>query len=243
MTLDQLVEKLKEALPSGIRAIVLYGSAAVGDHAGKRSDYNTLVVVDHLGLDTLKALVKPTNAWVKAGNPPPLLFTLERLTQSADVFPIELLDIKEAHRVLWGEDVIEDLDVSRVHLRHELEHELRGKLIQIRERYLLAGGKARKIAELMIDSLSSFQVLFRATLRLFQDDVPQRKADAVRELSEHIAFDVEVFEQLGRLKAGHVKPNEIDSEGLFRRYLVAIETVLDNVDALLRKREDTGGSA
>ena len=47
----------------------------------------------NMSLDELKALVPITDRWVKEGNPPPLLFTSDRFARSADVFPIEILDI------------------------------------------------------------------------------------------------------------------------------------------------------
>ena len=149
MTIEQLVEQLKKALPDGLKSVVLYGSAAAGDHVSKRSDYNVLVVTEQLGLSELKALSKPASAWVKAANPPPLLFTLDRLKKSSDVFPIEFLDIKETHKILFGEDFLQDIEVHTENLRLELEHELKGKLIQLRERYLLANGKPKQVIELM----------------------------------------------------------------------------------------------
>ena len=68
------------------------------------SNYNVLLVVDGLGVAELNALSKPALQWAKAGNRPPLLFTRGQLKASADVFPIELLDMRQSHRVLFGED-------------------------------------------------------------------------------------------------------------------------------------------
>lgn len=56
MTPEQLVERLKAAAPGVVRSVLLYGSAAAGDHAWKRSDYNVLVVAERLGLAELKAI-------------------------------------------------------------------------------------------------------------------------------------------------------------------------------------------
>ena len=43
--LDQLVEKLSKALGDELVSVVLYGSAASGDHDEKFSDYNVLCVL------------------------------------------------------------------------------------------------------------------------------------------------------------------------------------------------------
>lgn len=235
MTPEQLVEKLKQANPTGLKAVILYGSAAAGDHVGKRSDYNVLVIMDQLGLPELKQFLKPSQAWVKDGNAPPLLFTPEGFRQSADVFPIELLDIRDSHRVLYGEDLASNLEIDLENLRLQLEHELKGKVIQLRERYLETGGKPKQVAHLMINSLSSFLVLFRAALRLFRERVPATKLEAATLLSSHIPFDPAVFASVEALKAGKKKLREVDSEELFGRYLQTVEAIVEAVNAHLCK--------
>jgi len=235
VTPEQLVEKLKQANPTGLKAVILYGSAAAGDHVGKRSDYNILVVMDQLGLRELKLFLKPSEAWVKDGNTPPLLFTPEVLQRSADVFPIELLDIRDSHRVLYGEDITGEIQINPENLRLQLEHELKGKVIQLRERYLSTGGKPKLVGDLLMNSLSSFLVLFRAALRLFEQQVPSTKLDAVRLLSSHIPFDPGIFESVEALKAGSKKLREVDADELFGRYLQTIEAIVEAVDAHLCK--------
>ena len=236
MTPEQLTEKLKVACGDRLKSVVLYGSAAAGDHAGKRSDYNILVVLDRLGLEELRGLSKPARQWVKAGNPVPLFFTKERLAQSVDVFPIEIADIRESHRILFGDDVVSNLPVHKENLRLELEHELKGKLIQLRERFILTDGNSGQTRELLINSLSTFLVLFRAALRLYQDVIPARKIEALQELSHHIQFDTDVFKRVAEMKEKKAVKGT-SPETLFKAYLEAVETVVDSVDSFLHKKD------
>lgn len=237
MTPEKLVEELKRACPQGLKSVILYGSAAAGDHAGKKSDYNVLVVTDSLDIDTLNALSKTARSWARAGNPAPLMFTAERLAQAADVFPIELLDIRECHKVLYGENVAETLEIDAGNLRLEIEHELRGKLIRLRQSYLLTQGKDKAVADLMIQSLSTFLVLFRASLRLFEDQVPQKKFEALDKLAGHLTFDTAVFRTVQNLKDGTQKSKEVAVSELFNNYLKTIECVIDAVDAYIHQGE------
>jgi len=55
MTLEELVSQLRAAYGTALRSIVLYGSAAAGEHIPKRSDYNVLVIVDSLDSGRLTA--------------------------------------------------------------------------------------------------------------------------------------------------------------------------------------------
>jgi hypothetical protein len=237
MTPEKLVEELKQACPTGLKSVVLYGSAAAGDFVGKSSDYNVLVVTEDLGSATLDALSNAAAKWSKAGNPAPLMFTEDRLAQATDVFPIELLDIRECHKILYGEDLVQGLEIDTKNLRLEIEHELRGKLIKLRQSYLLTGGKPKAIAELMVDSLSTFLVLFRASLRLFEDAVPQQKFQALEKLAGHLEFDAAVFTTVQQLKEGAKKPKDVAVAEVFNTYLKTIECVIDAVDAYIHKGE------
>ncbi|MBL7016794.1 MAG: nucleotidyltransferase domain-containing protein [Kiritimatiellales bacterium] len=237
MKLEKLTEELKKACGENLKSVILYGSAAAGDHTGKKSDYNVLVVAGELGKDALKAFSKTAKAWAKAGNPAPLLFTMERLNKSTDVFPVELLDIKECHQILFGEDVASNLEISTDNLRLQIEHELRGNLIQLRQQYLLAAGNAKEVCNLMVRSLSSFLVLFRASLRLFSSDIPQKKFQALEKLNETVPVPVDVFQKVQGLKDGSLKPKAVDADALFEEYIKTIECVTDAVDAHIQQEK------
>ena len=99
--LDQLVEKLRKALGPDLVSVVLYGSAAVGDHDEKFSDYNVLCVLSQITPAQLGATETIFRWWREQGNPAPLLLTEHEVRTSTDCFAIEFQDIKEHHRILY----------------------------------------------------------------------------------------------------------------------------------------------
>src|SRR5437867_13452721 len=99
MSLDELVSQLRAAYGTGLRAVVLYGSAAAGEHIPKRSDFNVLVVVDSPGLERLRAAAAVARAWGEGGNHPPLTMTTSGWGGPADIFPMEYADILERHEI------------------------------------------------------------------------------------------------------------------------------------------------
>ena len=234
MTPEHFVETLKQQPSIPLRSVILYGSAAAGDHAGASSDYNLMLILDTLDRRVLDELVTPTRGWVRSGNPPPLLFTPEQLARSADVFPIELLDMRDSHRVLFGDDVLAGLAVGTEHLRLQVEHELKGKLVQLRKQYLAIGARPADVVVLVVESYSSVATLLRAALRLFSKAVPASKLDAVRALSRHLSIPVEVFETVERLKRDRAARKRADGPLLFDQYVAAIEAAVIAVDAFLR---------
>src|SRR5262249_44935354 len=152
-------QELQTLLGSKLVSVVLYGSAAAGDHAGKNSDINLLVTTQALDLKGLQLLSKAILPWVKQGNPPPLFLTDGHLADMTDVFPVEILDMQHNHQVLYGPDPVEGLKVEKEHVRLELEHELRGKLMRLKNRFTMTEARPAMVEKLMVSSFSTFLVL------------------------------------------------------------------------------------
>ena len=235
MTPELLTERLKSAYGTCLISVLLYGSTVAGDRVEKRSDYNVLVVLARLGVEELKTAAKIIRPWVRRGNPVPVIATPDSLGKSTDVFPLEIVDIQKSHRILFGADVISALLVSQGALRFEVERELKSKLLQLRSQYLLVHHRPRQVTRLMVRSISTFLVLCRGALRLFQADVPMRKLDALQTLAQHVPLRVSAFEHVMTLKARRRVPG-LDVDRIFQEYLQAIELVVGAVDDLLHKQ-------
>jgi hypothetical protein len=201
-----------------------------GDFVEGSSNYNLLAIVEPLGITELDAASPAVVAWNRAGYPTPLFFTPQQLAESLDAFPIEMLDIQQSRRVLWGADLLAEWRADPIHLRRQVQRELNGKLLRLRGRYLLTAGKPKAVADLMLRSLSTFMVLFRAALRLQQKEAPETKLDSLRALSRHITFDVTPFERLFEYKQRSDKARSALPDVLFSSYLAAIEHVADAVN-------------
>src|SRR6476659_7661151 len=158
MTLDELVAQLRAAYGTGLRSVVLYGSAAAGEHIAKRSDYNVLVIVDSLDATRLAAASAAARAWADAGNPAPLTLTTSEWKSSTDIFPMEYADILERHKVLHGAAPFEGIRVEARDLRLQLEHEAMGKLLRLRQGVLASGGDGERQIELLAASASAIMI-------------------------------------------------------------------------------------
>lgn len=196
MTLDDLVAQLLKAYGDELTAVVLYGSAAAGEHIAKRSDYNVLVIVRGLSLDRLRAEAAVARAWGAAGNPPPLTLTEEEWRRSADIFPMEYADILERHRVLHGTPPFAGIVVDPGHLRLQLEYEAMGALIQFRQGILAAGGDGKAQLELLARSLSTIMVIFRAVLRLHGEVPPTDNTALAAAVGARTGMDPESFSRV-----------------------------------------------
>jgi hypothetical protein len=232
MTLDDLVRRLQEVHGDGLRAVALYGSAARGgaEHIVKRSDYNVLVLVSRLGMDTLRREGAVAREWQNAGNPPPLNLTLNEWRRCADIYPMEYADILQYHRVLHGELPLDEIRVDPMHLRLQLESEAMGKLLRLRHLILLAGDDTGKQRELMEQSLSTMLTLFRAYARLHGATPPADSEALCRDVGDHAGFDSAPFVRIWRHLHDSEKLKDEEVATTLTAYLNAVQIFVAHVD-------------
>ena len=232
-TLEQLINDLRTAHGDNLACVVLYGSAAAGDHIDQRSDHNLLIALKRITSEDLRLAQAPMREWQDLGQPIPVYFTVAELKDAADVFPIEFLQMEKARKVLYGRDPFEFVKVSRANLRHQTEYELRTKLIRLRRLYIPASVSVERLSALMSDSLASFAALFRAVLILSGQEPPIAKADTVRATVRLLELDAAPFERILDLRTGKASPlTEPDADSLFSAYMAQIERVIDAVNRI-----------
>ena len=230
--LTQLVEKLQAAYSERLVSVVLYGSAASGDHQPKFSDFNILCVLTAITPRELGQSEEVFRWWREQGSPAPLLLSEHELVTSTDCFAIEFLDIKEQHQLLHGKDVISGLTVDRSFYRAQVEHDLRAKLLRLRQKASGMLSDADLLRRLLLDSISTFCVLFRHALALHQVTPPHRKREVIESASRQFGFDAAPFEKLLDIREERLKPKDAEPVALLRSYLEGIGVVIDAVDRL-----------
>lgn len=233
MTLDELVSQLRSAFGAELRAVVLYGSAAAGDHDPKKSDYNVLVIVDSLAADRLNAASAAVRAWSDAGNPPPLTLTVDEWSASADIFPMEYADILERNKVLHG-TLPAAMRVDPADLRLQLERESMGALLQLRRRALAAGGDTKAQLALMVESVSTIVVNYRAALRLNGEVPPVENLKVAERVASIAAIPVEAVTRVIRHKRGESQIPNAEVSGVLSGYLAAQQQLVKYLDQFRR---------
>lgn len=227
---NKFAERLEAALGANLVAAILYGSAARGTYVKGRSDLNVLIVVRDASAAALRPVAPVLADWTKSGEPAPLVFSEAGWAASTDVFPIEIEDMRHAHRRLRGRDVFEGLTTTRADLRHELEREARGKLLRLRTEYAAAAPSGKALASLLVSSSGTFLTLLRATLRLVGREPPHEAGALVRAASEATGMEAAAFDWVvGRLE-GKAMPALEPYDPVAAGYLDAIERLVRFVD-------------
>ena len=230
--LGQFASRLEAALGDNLVALLLFGSAARGTHADGRSDLNVLVIVRDASVARLHAATPVLAEWAKGGEPAPLVFAEDEWRASADVFPIEVEDMREAHRVLAGRDPFEGLTTRRADLRRELEHELRGKVLRLRTEYAAAAADGQALGRLLVHSAGTFFVLFRATLRLRGGAPPVGHDALVRETAAAAGLEASAFDWLLAALGGKPPRTLEPYDPVAGKYVDAMEQLADFVNRM-----------
>jgi hypothetical protein len=231
--LTEFVDRLKGAAGANLKAIVLYGSAAAGEFQTGHSDLNTLCLVDRAGTADIEKLHQVVRAWVSGGNPAPFVFTLDELKRSADVFAVELLDMKRQHRMLYGEDFLETLEVPLQLHRLQVERELRQGWLRLRQAILIAPQKKAAHLAMMRESVSAFCTLFRHALLALGQGMTGTAREAVDTIASLTGGNASGFHTILDWRAGKRKEKQIDVEATLQIYLEFVEIVTNEVDRRL----------
>jgi predicted nucleotidyltransferase len=227
---EELVEQLRGAYGAELRNVVLYGSAAAGEHIPKRSDYNILVLVDALPLEGLRAAAAVARAWSESGNPAPMTLTTREWQASADIFAMEYADILERHKILYGESPFDGIRVDPHDLRLQLEHEAMGKLLKFRQGVLASGGDNRRQLDLLAASVSTIMVIFRAVVRLQSAMPPMDNVALSQAVAGYAGFDATPFARVVRHVRGEqtIATNEVGN--VVAGYLAGMERLVEHLD-------------
>ena len=231
--LSELVARLKSAAGENLKAVVLYGSGATTEFQRQHSDLNILCVVDRATVPELERLHGVAEWWMGQRNPAPQILTLDELERSADVFAIELFDMKRHHRMLFGADFLEKMEVPMKLHRLQVERELRTNWLRLRQAILAAPPNKKAHLGIMLASVTTFCVMFRHALIALGQPPPHGKREAVDGVAALAGADASGFHSILEFRAGKLKEKEIDIEAALQTYLEFVEVVTNEVDRRL----------
>lgn len=231
---DAFIDDLRATHGKNLASVILYGSAAAGDFVPHQSDYNLLIALHKITPKDLRLAQAPMREWNRMGHPAPVYFTVDELESAADVFPIEFRQMERARVVLYGTDVLANLNISDEYLRHQAEYELRSKLILLRRQYIAVSNSVAGLVNLMAESLSSFAALFRAVLIIHGFEPPTTKPEIVAATVRQLKMDGKPFEKIFEIRENNASKtlDEVSANALFADYMQQIENVIEAVDKI-----------
>ncbi len=183
--MERIIQELKEILRSNLITIAEYGKE------GKQH----LIVIKKLDSSTLKNLKPLIKNFYKKTKSFPLLLTHEELTDGLDVFPLEFLNIKLNHIVLYGEDIFNNLVFDKRHIRRQLEFEFRSKLITLRQGYLEVGSK-KELKIILEKAIPTLLPILNGLLYLKDIDIPEPIGEILDLISKKYRINIDILRKI-----------------------------------------------
>lgn len=204
-------------------SLTVYGSHAEEEPA-PGAEAAILIVVRELSRAALEGYHDIAHRYARRGIPAPPILTEAFLRDSADVFPLEYLGIAEKRRVLAGRDVVADLPITTNNLRHQVEFELKGKLLALRRMYMQTFGR-KELAGLLMKTVGPLVSVARGLLLLggrseggAVPKAPHDKEEIVAEIEKRFAVSLHAIrEVIAARRAGSMSPAR--AEEIFFPYL------------------------
>jgi len=227
-----LAEKLLADLGENFLSLSVVGSSLTADFHPKRSDINTVLVVERRSHKLLHLLAGYGISMGKRKLRAPLLMTEAYIQQSLDVFGVEFLDFQLNHSVIYGPDPFQGLSISKADVRLQCERQLKASLIQLRQGYIRALAKPKLIGDLLINCIAELLVLMRAMLWLVDCDRPREAEPTLGAAAEQFKFDPQTIASLVQLKQQHARPQSDQVESMFENVYQVVDHLAKHVDQL-----------
>jgi predicted nucleotidyltransferase len=223
--LDRLKDELSRAAGENLVALLVYGGLARGRYRPGKSDVNVAIVLRDAGAGALKALAPALRTARRSVDVEPLILTVAEVPSAALVFPTKLLDIKDHHIVLYGENPFAALDVPRAQVSWRIVQELRNLTLRLRHRFVAAVDDAEAQTAALAGIARPLAIQVAALLRLAGKPVPadDRSTAIFQAAADAFAADGPTLAQLAGLRLG--EPAPADVPGFFDRVLTTLGTL------------------
>ena len=229
---EEIINDYKEVFGDGLKGIILYGSATGASYIPGKSDINFMILLSEEGIENLDRAFKTVSKWRKRKVATPLFLTTKYVARSLDVFPIEYLNFQANHVLVFGRDILKEIEFNPDFVRLQCEREIKGKLLLLREAFLETSGRKMALMEVISQSLPAFIAIFEALLFLQGRETPQEARAIIRSTCELFDLDAVLFEKLIDIKEQKLKLNEATMNTLFKAYLSEVRKLSNLVDAL-----------
>lgn len=226
--LEEFRAEVEKVFGEDLVSLTVYGSHASGE-PGPGSEMSVLVVVRELRRETLAAFRGIAHRFARRGIPPPPIFTDSFLKGSADVFPLEFLGMRSRRRVISGKDVVAELEITTENLRHQVEFELKGKLLSLRRIYMGTFGN-KEFLGVLKNTVGPVVSVARGLLLLADNVAPDGKQEIVEGIEKRFGVRLPSIREALDAKRGAKIPSGRAGE-LFLGYLEDVDRLCSLADA------------
>ena len=228
--LEKFIEELKQNLGDNLRMVIAFGSQANVENC--KNNLNLMIVTNQLTAENLYAISKPVQKWMKGKNPIPVIMNIDEWYSSFDVYSIEYSDIKSNYRLIYGEDLVQNITIDKYFLRLQCESELKSLLLKYKNYFIMCIKSDKDMKNVLSETTKALLIIFRSILRLYDCEVPYRAVDIIEYVSHYISFNKIVMTKLAKVKYENDDYTKKELLYIEAEVLNDIQNILKQVDAM-----------
>lgn len=221
---ESLVADYQGVFGEQLISVIMYGSAVTHEYKPGISDINIAIVLKDNSIKQIAKSMNLQKKWVKIKVSTPFFMTEQYIHNACDTYPIEYLDMRSNYRVLYGEDVLEQLEIKREHIRLQCERELRGAAIHLRRSFVQCAGNNKMLSDLLNASIRRLIPVFKGLLALKGHTIPKSKSDIIANVEDSYDLGVSSLSDIFNS----------DNKNLKQRYDQLFDAYANDVDKLIK---------
>lgn len=145
------ISLIRETAGETVKELAFFGAIVAGSFDIARHTARNVLVVAEVDLSMLKRLGTHGPSLGRLGVSAPLVMTPRYIEASLDTFPLEFIEIRQAHCTVIGTSHFTELTFEDAHVRLQCEREIKTLLIGLRQGLLASAGVDRFVGALERD--------------------------------------------------------------------------------------------
>lgn len=157
----------------------------------------------------------------------PLYLTEEYIKTSCDVYPLEYLKMKRSFKVIYGKNILDELEIPSENIRLECEQKIKGALIRITQVILESGKSMRNLRRISFLALEDILTGIEGILELSGMSGQFSPVDVIENIQKKFSIDLKPLKDVLNWKNG-TKPKNFKK--LVYDFYEKIEEIANLVD-------------
>ncbi len=229
--IDDFVETLDHSLGSNMISVVLYGGLVKSKSVKDSDSINLMVIVREISTQILDQVAEPYLMSRRNDQIQLLTLSKEDLLTSTDVFPIKFLDMQQDYKILRGDDLVAELEITRAHLRLRCEQEMKNLMLRLRQTYLAQSQRPKALSGTMVKAYAAFISAADVLCELTTNQV-FRSNEEVLNATEEMGLDIAPFRRIQALRQGQVFENPDEQKQVYGQLMATVRNAAALADQL-----------
>jgi hypothetical protein len=149
-----------------LQALLFFGRVVTPWFDKRTHLADNVAVLSEVDLDVLRRLAPAGRKFGKRGIAAPIIMTPQYIRESLDTFPLEMLEIRQQHVLLAGQDFFGELEFEPEHVRLQCERDLKSLLIGMHQGLLAAAGREKDLHSMEVSAVENLLRTLRGLLWL-----------------------------------------------------------------------------